>query len=142
MNRAGSQWTARVFDDASGTSTSQNVPLEPGLFADSAECDVEVSVGESRRVEMTVFDDFEGERVSFLPVTAVADYPEGTPCCGDETRDAEFEECDDGNEIDGDGCDSSCMCEAGSSLLDCPVRIDDFEQGEFFDRPAVQLRVR
>ena len=31
--------------------------------------------------------------------------------CGDGTLDVGYEECDDGNTDDGDGCDSSCMTE-------------------------------
>ena len=42
--------------------------------------------------------------------------------CGDGFR-ASSEECDDGNQIDGDGCSSSCGIELGFSCLQYPVLI-------------------
>ena len=36
-----------------------------------------------------------------------------TPVCGDANREADFEDCDDGNLVDGDGCSATCMKEDG-----------------------------
>jgi cysteine-rich repeat protein len=43
------------------------------------------------------------------------------PYCGDGNLDSEFEECDDGNLIDGDGCSSDCLVESpvcGNSVVE------------------------
>src|SRR5581483_4038240 len=48
-----------------------------------------------------------------------------TPRCGDATPDAE-EECDDGNNVDGDGCESDCTLPAcGDGVLEDDEECDD-----------------
>ncbi len=47
------------------------------------------------------------------------------PTCGDSSIDG-FEECDDGNTLNGDGCNSTCFIESGSgSETNCSNSIDD-----------------
>ncbi len=50
---------------------------------------------------------------------------EGTPgVCGDGTQDP-GEECDDGNNVDGDGCSAVCTDECGNGVLDGVEECDD-----------------
>lgn len=50
---------------------------------------------------------------SQCPVVRLANPPEPEPCCGDGVQ-QEFEECDDGNTVSGDGCSSYCTLEGDS----------------------------
>jgi cysteine-rich repeat protein len=50
----------------------------------------------------------------------------GSPRCGNRTVDQAFnEECDDGNQTDGDGCSSTCQSECGNGVLDAGEECDD-----------------
>ena len=54
------------------------------------------------------------------------DHTTGVTACGDGIVDA-FEECDDGNTVDGDGCSASCQVEGGAPLFCAePVASDPF----------------
>jgi large repetitive protein len=44
----------------------------------------------------------------------------GSGYCGDSKVDAR-EQCDDGNNIDGDGCSASCLTESNSGILSLAV---------------------
>lgn len=87
---------------------------------------------------------FESQPRNFEPFAVVTDYvPEGTPVneikeiyvlargaipfgCGDGSLNAVTEECDDGNLVDGDGCDRSCNLElCGDGLLQGVEYCDD-----------------
>ena len=60
----------------------------------------------------------------FLDASAVVDVPR----CGDGNTDTiHGEECDDGNNMDGDGCDSTCMLEpiCGDGIIDPGEECDD-----------------
>ena len=52
------------------------------------------------------------------------------PCCGDGSQD-ESEECDDGNEIAGDGCSSRCLCEGvcGDGVLNPVSECEECDDG-------------
>ena len=61
---------------------------------------------------------------------------ESVPCtfCGDGVvQAANGEECDDGNDIDGDGCDSACADEA----VMCPAPVAQLSEGYILGDPAV-----
>ncbi len=53
--------------------------------------------------------------------------PAAAGVCGDGARDAATEQCDDGNLVDGDGCDATCMLEpgCGNALLETGEECDD-----------------
>ena len=43
-----------------------------------------------------------------------------SPYCGDEMIEDAYETCDDGNDVDGDGCDASCQVELGYTCVEEP----------------------
>lgn len=54
------------------------------------------------------------------PCTSAADCPSGEGCCGDAVTDSPAEQCDDGNAINDDACDNSCMNNPfGTPVLGC-----------------------
>merc|ERR1719471_133745 len=73
-----------------------------------------------------------------LDAGARSGYCDVSSGCGDGVLDnAAGEQCDDGNLVDGDGCNSSCMCELGSPLASCQcgnLNSDASENDSEFDR--------
>lgn len=60
--------------------------------------------------------------LQLIPNTLVSArvYLDGFAICGDGDRAAMLEDCDDGNEVDGDGCSADCFIEQGWSCTGVP----------------------
>jgi cysteine-rich repeat protein len=102
--------------DAGGT------PLGPDFELSDAQASQEV------RVERTHDDCFANAwyHYSHAYMNIVCLCGAGNTDCGDGTIDSRCEICDDGNRVDGDGCDSNCKPSAcGNGIVALPETCDD-----------------
>jgi hypothetical protein len=139
-----------VFDDGDEvfpsrtvllTDRSRSVNLKPPVTTDSQGfySFTQLAEGEYRTTHEVPFGftrTTDDSRVDYINDDLAADFGvtplEQTPFCGDDTQDA-GEECDDGNNLDGDGCDINCVVEfcgdnkcnngedSSSCIQDCPI---------------------
>ena len=91
-------------------------PQEPEIWERGWKDTVMVAPNEIVRV-VTRFEDFVGRFPYHCHILEHEDHEmmrqyETTTSCGDGARGLPIEECDDGNQIDGDGCSASCRLEA------------------------------
>lgn len=83
---------------------------------------------------VTINDDAQEANVYFLNYHTPYSGSAGgsSPVCGDGTLAQAYEECDDGNTVNGDGCSSACLIESGETGggSETPVTIFDEHAGE------------
>ncbi len=122
--------------------------FETTLEAESfCECTMDSDCGDGQTCNVDGFCENSGGQLTECPVVGLANPPQPEPCCGDGVQ-QDFEECDDGNTVGGDGCTSYCNLDGdptaegaccyksavGNQCID-PVTLADcqkYEQGTFF----------
>jgi cysteine-rich repeat protein len=99
-NNTGRTWMAQV----EACFNARNDPESACACTTAADCNI--ALGETCAHGACV--DAAGDRASCSPVSM--DVTEARQCCGDGAQQS-FEECDDGNTVDGDGCSWNCKVE-------------------------------